>query len=269
MKQEILINADDGGVSLGVNTAIKKMIIDGNLNAVSIFTNGKYTHDIIDFCKNNVVNSGLHFNLTTGNSIAGHKLLPSITKPNGEFKYGFFVLSILVLLRRKTVLREIELELTAQIEYLQTCGINLKHINGHRHIHIIPNIFKIVKRHANINKIGYIRSINESFFHTLIATKNLSCLWNGNLIKWGILRAFGFCNGSEKSRIYFFSILHTCKITNDMMTNVRIPKGFSGMEIMLHPGNSTIDKNDKTLQYEIEHLTHVNRDLEASFKALK
>ena len=114
-----IINADDAGISMGVNDAIKKMALAGNLNSVSIMTNGIYVEDIINFCKANQVSCGLHLNLTTGKSTLGNEKLPSITNKDGAFKYGFLGLFLAVLCGGRKILNEIQSEIEAQIAFLK------------------------------------------------------------------------------------------------------------------------------------------------------
>ena len=45
-------------------------------------------------------------------------------------------------------------------------GIEISHIDGHEHIHIIPSINKIVRRLAKKYQIERVREINENFFES-------------------------------------------------------------------------------------------------------
>lgn len=268
MKQKIRINADDAGISLGVNSAIKQMALSRNLDSISVMVNGFYVQDIADFCRNhNALQVGLHLNFTTGASILGHQKLPNITHQDGTFKYGFFMLFLLAIFKRSKIITEVAMETDAQICALKSLGLTAEHLDGHRHIHFIPNIFSAVQKIANNHKIYEIRVINENVLNTLLKCRNISWIFNGNLIKLMVLRFCGLLNGSRKlqTKSYFFSILHTCKITNRITRNLAIPKKFDSMEIMIHPGNSQIDRCDTNIIYETSHLTSKNRDLEGDF----
>ena len=261
-----IINADDAGISMGVNGAIKKMVLAGNLNSVSIMTNGIYVEDIINFCKENQVLCGLHLNLTTGKSTLGNDKLPSITNKDGAFKHGFLGLFLAVfisaLFGRSKVLHEIQSEIEAQIAFLKKSGLKIEHINGHRHIHFLPKIFPIVQKIAKEQGILHVRIINESIVQTVLAT-GFKTLFSSAVIKWFILRFCGFVNGAGTSDTYFFSIFHTCKINNDVAKKIVIPSKFQRIEIMIHPGNSSVDKQDLSLKYELKHLHSKHRDIEA------
>ena len=83
-------NADDAGMSKGVNSGITKLIKKGILYSFSIFTNGQYAKEAIAIAKKNPeIKIGLHFNITTGKSISDHDMLPLLTDSDNNFKCGF------------------------------------------------------------------------------------------------------------------------------------------------------------------------------------
>jgi predicted glycoside hydrolase/deacetylase ChbG (UPF0249 family) len=267
-KNKMRFNADDAGMSRGVNSGITKLIKKGILYSFSIFTNGQYAKEAIAIAKKNPeIKIGLHFNITTGKSISDYDMLPLLTDSDNNFKCGFIDLCFKVLVHRKAILKEIETELFAQIKYLKQNKLEIDHINSHRHIHVIPGIFNVVSKIAKQNKIPNIRIINEKLLHTLVISEDNSFLWNGNIIKFVILKFFTAINSISckiTTKAYFFSILYTCNIDKELLKDFFIPKGFSYAEIMIHPGNSKTDKKDKLLHYEQKHLFSEKRDIEAN-----
>ena len=264
MTKKVIVNADDFGISLGVKNAIETMINEDRLNSVSIFAKAKYTKEAIDFCKKNPqISAGLHFNLTTGPSVLGHKELPILTDANNNFKLGFIGL-LLAVIKNNGIVAEVDKELNAQLDLLKDLPIS--HVDGHRHVHFIPRIFSAVNNIAKIRKISRVRVINESVIKSLFCCKNISFLFDGGIIKLIILRLCGLFNGSYKIKSpYFFSILYTGKITSDLVKNLKVPFGFHEMEIMIHPGDNNIDKNEDIL-YEKEALLSDYRNKESEFK---
>lgn len=273
INKRVIINADDAGISLGVNNAIERMIKAGKLNSFSIFTNQIYTEDAIRIAKKNKnIDSGLHFNLTIGKSNSNSKNLKILTDKEGFFKNGFINLLIASILKKNEFETEVERELREQINYLQSNGIKISHIDGHRHIHTIPNIFNIVMKIAKEYKIERIRIINENIIKTIKTTKNIDFIFNSNLVKFLILKLFTFINTKNnnlKTRTYFFSILHSCKIDYNIIKNFKIPNGFISAEVMLHPGEPEIDKNDRKIKYEKDHLLSSDRIAESKISVLE
>ena len=78
---------------------------------------------------------GLHLNLTNGVSLSGHEKLPLLTDEEGKFKNGFLRLCLLALFKPKALRQEVKTEAEAQILKAREAGVDLKHIDSHRHIH--------------------------------------------------------------------------------------------------------------------------------------
>lgn len=247
IKNRIVV-ADDFGISPGVNQAIIKCHTEGIITHTSIMVTANYCEDASQLIKQNPkLNVGLHLDLTSGKSLS----------KNVSFRQDFLGLMISSYFNKK----DIELEVEAQIKKAISYGITLSHIDGHRHVHMIPPIFRIVKRMAKKYNIPHIRIVNESVFHTIMTSKNLRFLINGGIIKYVLLKAFYYINRT-KSSYYFFSILHSCAVTKTMLQNIKSPKKYKKLEIMLHPGNPAIDKNANLNPKDVSHLLSKNRVIE-------
>ena len=213
---KIRINADDLGISRGVNFAVEEMFGQNKLNSASIICGCDYFYEAIELAKRNPkLEIGLHFNLSTGLAVSDKKMIPLLVDKNGRFKNGFLNLLFLAIFKKTQLQKEIALELETQIALIEGYEIKLRHIDSHRHIHFIPGIFPLVVLATQKYKISAIRIINE----TLAAPLSLKILTSGGLVKWLILRFFGLINGSKKlaTKTYFFSILHTCEISKEMI----------------------------------------------------
>lgn len=260
---EVIINADDFGISSEVNAAVIKMYKNGNLNSASIIVAGKYAQDAINQALLSPgLKIGLHFNLTTGQSRSFFNSRNLLVNKNNFFKFGFIQLLLISIFKRIEFLKEVETELINQIRYIKEFGVVLSHIDGHRHIHYIPGILKIVRKIALEEKIPRIRIINESLFHTLFLGKLPSI---SGIIKWSVLKVLGLINGTYKikSPVYFFSIIHSCRVTNSLFKKFSLQKEYDSLEIMLHPSLNILNSQD--LDYEKNHLSSKYRIIESQF----
>lgn len=237
-----IFNADDFGISRGVNAAIKQAYEEGILNSASIMVNQKYAAEAEEAAKNMPeLETGLHINLTNETPAADPKDIPLLVNEEGKLKNGFVNLLLLSFLHPRELQRQAETEIRAQIKkYLQS-GLKLSHIDGHRHVHLIPAVFKVVQKLCKEYGIGRVRVMNENIFNTVRQNKSKSWLFDGGLVKYAVLRSLCFWNG-YKSDVYFYTILYTCKISREQFENVRIPHGYKAVEIMIHPGSPDIDK---------------------------
>ena len=242
MSLKKIFNADDFGISLGVNAAIAKAHEEGILNSASIMINQKYAKQAVEYAKQHKeLETGLHLNLTNENPAADPAQIPLLVGSDGKLKNGFVNLLLLSFLKPREFAKQAEIEVCAQIDkYLQS-GLPLQHIDGHRHIHLIPAIFKIILKLQKKYSIARIRIMNENIFNTIRQNKSKSYLMDGGLVKYMILRVLTWWNGYN-SYIYFYTILFTCKITEDLFNNVKIPHGYSAVEIMIHPGMPETDR---------------------------
>ena len=237
-----IFNADDFGISKGVNAAIEQAHKKGILNSTSLMINQKYAGEAIEAAKQMPnLEVGLHINLTNETPAANPQDIPLLVGENGKLKNGFVNLLILSFLHPRELAQQTEIEIKAQIKkYLQS-GLKLEHLDAHRHVHLIPVIFKVVKKLAGEYNVTRIRVMNENIFNTIKQNRSLSYLFDGGIIKYLLLRFLSWWNG-YKSDVYFYTILFTCKISSEQFENVKIPHGYKAVEVMIHPGRPDIDK---------------------------
>lgn len=241
-----IYNADDFGISHGVNTAICRAAQEGVLNSTSLMITLPYALEAVklipelgtDFAV------GLHINLTNEYPASTPEKIPLLVNRTGKFKNGFLKLFCLSIFRRRELMRQAELEITSQIEKARTAGVTLSHLDSHRHIHMIPVLFKTVKKLASLYNIQRVRIVNESLSATIRQGHSWRFLIDGGVIKYFVLKLLYYFN-RDKSKTYFYSILYTGKITAEKMNNFPLPSGFDTVEFGLHPGLPELDEADR------------------------
>ncbi len=85
---------------------------------------------------------GLHFNLTLGRPVSDIDKVRTLVDGRGCF-YSRGVLARKMLLQRVSR-EELERELKAQFERMQSLGLNPTHIDSHQHLHAFPLCFDVV-----------------------------------------------------------------------------------------------------------------------------
>ncbi len=237
-----IFNADDFGISKGVNAAIVKAHREGILNSTSLMINQKYAAEAVKLAKEMPdLEMGLHVNLTNEYPAAPAQKIPLLTDERGKLKHGFVNLLLLSFFKPKQLRQQVEIEMRAQIAKYLATGLPLQHLDSHRHVHLIPQIFKIMRKLQKEYEVPRVRVMNENCFNTLKYNQNKSWLFDGALIKYVLLRFLCWWNG-YKSDVYFYTLLYTCKISREQFHNVKIPHGYTAVEIMIHPGMPEIDK---------------------------
>ncbi len=242
MTNKVIFNADDFGISLGVNEAIEQAYKEGILNAASLMINQKYALQAIEMSKNMPdLDLGLHINLTNEKATLTYKEIPLLADKDGRFKNGFLKLFLLSLIKPKELSLQVRAEMEAQILKARQNGVKITHVDSHRHVHMIVPIFKELLYLKEKYAIDRIRVINECAFMSLKTNKSVSYLFDGGLIKYFLLRFFAILNG-YKSDTYFYTMLYTCKLSKDHFQQVFIPKGYRAVEVMIHPSKTAKDK---------------------------
>ncbi len=142
--KELIVNADDFGLSSGANRAIIRAWQEGILTSTSLMTGGKGFDEAAELARANPgLQVGLHLTLVQGRAVAPHPGFPTIADRDGNFTNDpvhagmrYFFLKPL----RKQLAREIE----GQIERFLATGLPLSHVDGHLNIHMHPVVFDIL-----------------------------------------------------------------------------------------------------------------------------
>lgn len=242
MTLQKIFNADDFGISKGVNAAIVKAHREGILNSASLMINQKYAAEAVNLAKKMPeLEMGLHVNLTNEYPAASAQEIPLLVDGQGKLKNGFVNLLLLSFFKPRQLRLQVEIEMRAQIAKYLTTGLPLQHLDSHRHVHMIPQIFKTMRKLQKEFEVPRIRVMNENIFNTLKYNHNKSWLFDGALIKYVLLRFLCWWNG-YKNDVYFYTLMYTCKIAKEQFSGVKIPQGYKAVEIMIHPGMPEIDK---------------------------
>ena len=143
MPARIIINADDFGLTEGVNRAVIACHKMGTVSSATLMANGPAWRHAVDLAlAHPSLGVGLHFNLTLGRPTAPSFEVPSLVDGSGNF----FPRSIL---ERRALLgrlrpEDVARELAAQYQKLSGAGIKPTHIDGHQHAHVLPGVFRAV-----------------------------------------------------------------------------------------------------------------------------
>jgi len=146
--KNLIVNADDFGLTEGVNRAI----IDGHRNGIvtstTLMANGMaFEHAVAVGSAVPTLGVGVHLNLTQGRPICTASQTPSLVTSEGFFYPSPGILARRIL-ARKVELLHIENELRCQIQKIVSAGVQITHLDGHKHVHLLPPIFEVVLKLA-------------------------------------------------------------------------------------------------------------------------
>ena len=268
--KNLIVNADDLGWTEGVNRGIAEAHRNGIVTSASLLANGAAFREAVELVKSHPsLGIGVHLNLSDGAPVSGRDSVPSLVNGNGAFDGGPESL-LLKLATRGLAVAEVEIEWDAQIRRVRDSGIVPTHLDGHKHVHMLPGLFEIALRLAKKHGIAGIRVSHES-------SKLRAALSAGEeqrasvLLKQGMqarglkLLASDAREKAERSGIatadYFCGIAQTGALTKEGVARLlrSLPEGTT--ELMCHPGyadeslRQTATRLQDSRQKEIEILT--------------
>lgn len=138
----VIINADDFGLTAGVNRGILQAFDQGVLSSTSLLANLPAFDDAIRLARATPeLPVGVHLNLLAAAPVAGARAVPSLVDGGGRL-----VASVPALVGRLAfgrILREhLVVEFEAQIRKVLDAGIRPTHVDSHRHVHCLPGVFE-------------------------------------------------------------------------------------------------------------------------------
>ena len=160
--RRLIINADDFGMTPGVNRAIVESHRTGIVTSATLMANEAATDEAIDFAAHlPSLSTGCHVVLVDGKPVSVLEKIPSLlTSSNGaapQFRPGIAYLA-LAAVAGKVQSAEVMRETAAQIGRLQSRGIALSHVDCHMHSHILPVIARSVLSTASDHGILAVRN---------------------------------------------------------------------------------------------------------------
>jgi len=153
------VNADDFGLTTGVNRAILSLNQRGKLTSTTLMAMADASAEAASLALSSPnLGVGCHVVLVDGTPALPARQLPTLVDPTtGRFRttLGKFVKD-LFLGRIRT--DEIEAEAEAQIARIGALGVSLTHIDTHKHTHMFPNVLRPVLRAARAAGIRNVRN---------------------------------------------------------------------------------------------------------------
>jgi len=143
--RRLIINADDFGLTSGVNRAIADSHRRGIVTSSTLMANSQAFAEAARMAGENPnLSVGCHVVLVDGPPVSPPEKVPTLLLPNGNTYQLRESLISFVTAAWRGCLREEEIaaEIAAQIRKMQAAGISVSHVDSHKHTHIFPAIFK-------------------------------------------------------------------------------------------------------------------------------
>jgi predicted glycoside hydrolase/deacetylase ChbG (UPF0249 family) len=160
--RRLIVNADDFGMTRGINRAIVEASQQGIVTSTTLMATARAFDDAVAQAHSLDARAsiGCHIILLDGTPALQPSQVRSLLQPRsgaGEFrvKLNDFAKDALT---DKLAPSEVEAEATAQMQKLQSAGIELSHIDCHKHAHMFPSVLKPMLRAANACGVRAVRN---------------------------------------------------------------------------------------------------------------
>ncbi len=155
----LILNADDFGLTAGVNRAILELHRAGVLTSASLMARAAATDEAIELARATPsLGVGCHVVLVNGEPVLRVQNLPTLVDPRTGRFYPTLGAFLKLLLTGRIRYSEIEAETAAQIALLQKRGLQVTHIDTHKHAHMFPAVLRPVLRAARAAGIRAVRN---------------------------------------------------------------------------------------------------------------
>lgn len=156
-----ILNADDFGLTPGVNRAILELHRQGALTSATLMARAAASNEAIEMARATPsLGVGCHVVLVDGEpALSGSRDILDLA-PGGKFQpaLGRFLGAIYRRNSRERIEAEIEKEAHAQISLLLSRGVRLTHVDTHKHAHMFPRVLRPLLRAARACGISAVRN---------------------------------------------------------------------------------------------------------------
>ena len=176
---DIIVNADDAGISPEVNEAIFDLMDGGYLRSTTLLANGPALDGALARIPTFPNCSfGVHLNLTQFRPLTDTPGLSSLLDDGGQFNSDI----IRRLPPSRSITDAVYVEWCAQVDRIRDAGVAISHLDSHQHIHTCPAVFHALKklqRRCGIRKVRATRNFYGPSVPPLTAAARLKkAVWS-------------------------------------------------------------------------------------------
>jgi len=268
--RNLIVNADDLGWTEGVNRGIAEAHRKGLVTSTSLLANGQAFASAIEVARANPeLGVGVHLNLSDGPPTASREQVAGLVSGSGNLEGGPESL-LLRIAARSLAIEDVEREWDAQIRKVRDAGIEPTHLDGHKHVQMLPGLFEVALKLAKKHGIVAIRvSHEESKLRAALSSGREQNA--GIVLKQGVqarglkLLARDAREMADRAGVvttdYFCGIAQTGVLTREGVEQLlsSLPDGTT--ELMCHPGHvdedlrRTATRLQESRQTELDILT--------------
>lgn len=181
--RNLIVNADDLGLTEGVNLAVLECRRRGVLTSATLMANVPAFSGGVATAKElerdgalPAFSVGCHVILIDGEPLLPPNEIPTLVGADGRFRHKLSQFAQDAL-RSRICVEDIEREASAQIGRLQAAGISVSHLDTHKHAHMFPAVLDGVLLAARKQGVRAVRNPFEQPFAIAGAMAGRPALW--------------------------------------------------------------------------------------------
>lgn len=192
----IHVHSDDVGATEAASDAVLDVWEAAGLDSFSILPNGAglaIARDRLRRSADRPARIAVHLNLSEGPSVSPQSAVPLLVDPGGDLKLGFERL-LLTWLRsskpgRAELVRQVHTEWRAQVDVVRQAVAprTIAALDSHRHVHMLPFLFRVAGEIAREEGIAGIRISREAAYLASPSDLLRPYFW-ANVVKHAVLR---------------------------------------------------------------------------------
>jgi hopanoid biosynthesis associated protein HpnK len=161
--RRLIVNADDFGLTAGINRAIVEAHQNGVVTSATVMANGAALSEAAQLAQSYPgLSVGCHTVLVDGFPASDASQVSTLLQ-NGAAQFHDSLTKFAALaLRGRFDPRQIEAEASAQIRKIQSAGITVSHLDTHKHTHLFSQVLDPLLRAAHACGIPAIRNPFET-----------------------------------------------------------------------------------------------------------
>jgi predicted glycoside hydrolase/deacetylase ChbG (UPF0249 family) len=224
----LIVNADDYGYFNCVSRGILKSASHGIVTATGIFANSAHFAEHVGWLRDKTdLDLGVHLNITDQAPLT-ISMQNKLSRWKGCFPDKFTIAR--ALMSGKITTEDVRSEWRAQIERCLDKGLEIRFLNSHEHIHMLPSLFPMLQALAGEYGIAHIRFPTSELFQSLAI---------GALVRDMLIKVVGIFNRPRLTNpaAHFIGMGESGKLSTEYLER-RLPKLKPGhvYELMCHPG---------------------------------
>ncbi|HET6894091.1 MAG TPA: hopanoid biosynthesis-associated protein HpnK [Candidatus Baltobacteraceae bacterium] len=240
--RQLIVTADDFGLSAAVNEAIELGHREGILSTTSLMVAAPATHDAVERARRTPsLRVGLHVVLVNGRPALAPERVPLLVDERGLFESDLLRAGVRYFFT-PGIRAQLEAEIRAQFAAFAATELPLDHVNAQNHLHVHPTVLSLILKVGREYGMRAIRIPREPFWPSWRAMRTHAAARFANaafLLPWLSLMRLRLRLAGIATNDYVFGMIDTGHMTPERVRRYlqHLPNGVS--ELYVHPATHT------------------------------